>query len=1483
MLRAIATVSSSGSATSSCYYGKRLFLGPLLLTCNRGRSSAATTASSSSWCAINTHHHQRAITTTTPSFRQTSSSSWVVPPSRRGNERNVIDNIMIGGSYHGHSLLLPLVHLRSNDNMKLLRSESMRCFHSSAQFLEATTAASPSSSSSASAASSSRRRKKKKKKKKKGAKKPVESNTNQSGNSITGKKRMSRGGNNKKPKIKSKPEEVYQHRTHGETGRPIMTKELLDDMLLSSPQLSLLPKDVVFDNAKSWIHKAQSKMLFHQKYEHVAEGPQHDKLFFATLRTTVDTRSTDDIANDTTTTATSTTATTTTTANTIELVTTGAARSKKRAETLAASDLIANFAELGIDIRNPPDLAKMKKTLTEERFKSNVQRAQMILEVLNVSWPTFETLEQHASSSSSGKSGKKQLMGYVSNVRFYCRGAPISSSSEELGRSKAEAEGRALLAATAPGSVLEEFVGVRKMDELRDLIESSPAGHVAALHVPPLPDEALDVLANAMGSYADHVERMEMHAERKVWYEQEFHERRMRRQRQKNNSSGVGRVEWGGDGGAFRDKSRNDTMAQINETFAREEQSRREKADANPEGKQGQMKIIRDALPIKAIRDDLIDALKSQQVVVVSGGTGSGKSTQCPQYILEDAIFNEKGADTRIVVTQPRRIAAISVAERIADERDEAIGNSVGYTVRFNRRTPREAGASVEFLTTGVLLRRLVNDPSLDGVSHVMIDEVHERDIDTDFLLVLLRDLLTKRPELRVILMSATLDADSFGAYFSSGRDEKEMGSSRRTPVPVMSVPTKPRHPVEVVHLEDMTCEGGTANPTAIPTDIQDIAQSLLRLHDQQLQLELEEAVAEESAASRLEARSIAEDEGKITLDSDDEGSDSDSDTDDSDYGGDESVRSSSPSTRLEALRRAVSMRIGSTREETVQSSRTRNHLTMSDKREIGEITTKLLAKLAQHVAQVETDAGRKGSILCFLPGLDEIKEAMAILGDETDRSLRARMKVLPLHSTIPQDDQQKVFIPAADGTVKVILATNIAESSVTIDDVLCVIDGGLVRELNWDAEKSMSTMVTVPTSKASATQRLGRAGRVAPGKCYRIYSRGQHTAMLERPMPEIQRTALEATCLNTCTMTNDSVETFLSRAMDPPKEEAVAYAMERLKKLGAISVDPSSTTAGETLSPLGHCLSRLPLDPATGRMLIMGCVMQCLDPVLTAAACFSSREVFFTPPGLRQAQRKARQTFSEHSDIMASVRAYDEYQDILREEGWDVARQWASDNFISIHALTSVHSVRSQLINELNRIGLVHKNDLARSYGRNQQLRRDASVNRNAGTVSLYSAVWAGGIPDNLAARRQLGSFGTLRSRTENHAGLHPSSVAFHRKPPKQRQQLPLWFVYREMVLSSQVFLRGCTALKPEQILLCGGYELKSNGDQARGQRVLDDWIIVEGQCDDTLGVLSTARSEINAALDLKVMNPRKPLPEVQQSIIDAVCDCFDVLDETD
>ena len=304
------------------------------------------------------------------------------------------------------------------------------------------------------------------------------------------------------------------------------------------------------------------------------------------------------------------------------------------------------------------------------------------------------------------------------------------------------------------------------------------------------------------------------------------------------------------------------------------------------------MRETRRALPIVKIKDALTEALRTNQVVVVSGGTGSGKSTQCPQYILESAIANGLGPETRIVVTQPRRIAAVSVAQRVANERGEKAGNSVGFSVRLHGTSPRDEGASVEFVTTGVLLRRLMRDPALKGVSHVMIDEVHERDINTDFLLVLLRAGAPART--RVVLMSATLDAESFSEYFARSTDLKGVkglefdsggesalasgsaSSAAPPPAPLLSVPTKPRHPVETLYLEHLAGEADEDEDAVATDDVASssrdpsssaamegigakLASALLEAQDELLERELEEAVAEERAADAFDSEACAD------------------------------------------------------------------------------------------------------------------------------------------------------------------------------------------------------------------------------------------------------------------------------------------------------------------------------------------------------------------------------------------------------------------------------------------------------------------------------------------------------------------------------------------------------------------------------------------------------------------------------------------------
>ena len=1272
--------------------------------------------------------------------------------------------------------------------------------------------------------------------------------------------------------------------THGENGREVMTRQ-------KAKTLEGVPDS---QSVKNILHTASIKMLFKQRTTTTMDGPSHNATFITSVRTTVPEGVIVPIPSDAKVLE----------DGKVEFVNTGRAFGKKESHTLALTDLYSQFLEGGVDPRKPPDVRKILLEREKDKQQARKNRAQLILEMLGASRPQMTT-------ASKGRNFITEVTVFIDGgKKLVATGTAVS---------KAGSESEAVI--NSVGAPLEELMGKDRLSELNAIIDSSPANHVAMMSVSPLPDKAIDILVDAMGSPSEHDERMATLDEMQRKFEEKFAER----QESKWRATGDGKPSKADQiVQAARVSRAAERVAEQNVTYATEEAERLQRALEDEKSPQGVMKAIRDALPIKAIREDLINALRTEQVVVVSGGTGSGKSTQCPQYILEDAIASGQGPNTRIIVTQPRRIAAVSVAERVAAERDEPIGNSVGFAVRLHGTSPRDA-ANIEFVTTGVLLRRLMRDQSLDGISHVMIDEVHERDINTDFLLVLLRELITKRPDLRVVLMSATLDAESFSDYFA-GQDSGKK-------VPLMSVPTKPRHPVEIYHLEDLldetTPELDVEDESLLndhellnerkefPKSLKALAKELLMAQDRALHRELEEAEAEEIAAQQIERLAAAEDEQvevEVSEDEDDEDDDGDLSDENEDLAvemeGVVGRRGMSPrqmraSSRVRALRRAVALRDARTGESSMRSGALAKRKGESSEKEVSEITIQLVAQVAKHVATVETDAGRKGSILCFLPGWDEIKAAMAILEETSDPGLFEKIKVIPLHSTIPQEEQQKVFIPAPDGVVKVIFATNIAESSVTINDVLAVIDSGLVREMSWNAESGMSMMGTVCTSRASATQRTGRAGRVAPGSCYRIYSHGTLHAMAERPTPEIQRTALEATCLQTCSMTTSGVQQFLSKAMDPPAEETVAHAMDRLFKLGAIKSD--ATSGGEFLTPMGRLLSILPLDPGTGRMLIMGAVMKCLDPVLTAAACFSSRDPFYVPPGMRDEAREIRQSFCNTSDLLATVRAYDEFQRVVYEEGWDSARRWASDNFISVVALNTITSVRSQLLHELSRIGLVPDHDLEGYSSSKKTLRFDATVNHNSGNESLFAAVWAAGLPGNIAARRQIGNFGTLRTRMEDHAGLHPSSVAFHRKPPRDRTPLPRWFLYREMMLSSQVFLRDVTAMRPEQLMLFGGHELAKRDFMSTGadatsvpellldeagepiqppenrRTVLDDWVVIDSSCADTMDLLTDVRREIDAALAFKVMAPRKPLPEASDAIVDAVSGIFRILDERD
>ncbi|KAK3076941.1 hypothetical protein LTS18_011593, partial [Coniosporium uncinatum] len=379
----------------------------------------------------------------------------------------------------------------------------------------------------------------------------------------------------------------------------------------------------------------------------------------------------------------------------------------------------------------------------------------------------------------------------------------------------------------------------------------------------------------------------------------------------------------------------------------------------------------RKSLPAWQLQEDIVEAVNSHQVVIISGETGSGKSTQSVQFVLDDLIKRQLGEAANIICTQPRRISALGLADRVSDERCSTVGDEVGYSIRGESKG-RPGTTKITFVTTGVLLRRLQTSggrtedvvASLADVSHVVVDEVHERSLDTDFLLVLLRDVLKQRRDLKLILMSATLDADIFERYFNSVGAVGRIEIQGRT------------HPVTDYYLDDVIRMSGW-NGHDVDEDIED--------------------------------RALAE-----TL-------------------------------------RGIGMKIN-------------------------------YNLIAETVRLIDDELGdQDGGILIFLPGTMEI--------DRTLQALRSisNLHALPLHASLLPAEQKRVFPPAPRGKRKVIAATNVAETSITIEDIVAVIDTGRVKETSYDPQNNMVKLEEVWASRAACKQRRGRAGRVRAGKCYKL------------------------------------------------------------------------------------------------------------------------------------------------------------------------------------------------------------------------------------------------------------------------------------------------------------------------------------------------------------------------------------------------------------
>ncbi|KAK4492871.1 hypothetical protein RD792_000196, partial [Penstemon davidsonii] len=705
----------------------------------------------------------------------------------------------------------------------------------------------------------------------------------------------------------------------------------------------------------------------------------------------------------------------------------------------------------------------------------------------------------------------------------------------------------------------------------------------------------------------------------------------------------------------------------------------------------------RSKLPIASFKDVITSTTLSNQVVLICGETGCGKTTQVPQFLLDDAW--NKGETCKIVCTQPRRISAMSVAERIASERGEFVGDTVGYKIRLESKGGRHS--SLVFCTSGVLLNVLVNkgrskvkkkasSKMANGVSHIthiIVDEIHERDRFTDFMLAIIRDILPSNPHLRVVLMSATIDAERFSVYFGG--------------CPIIRVPGF-TYPVKSLYLEDVLSElRSTENNLLTSTKDNGTMEDSVLTEESKIALDeaIDLALSTDEFDTLLELISSKGDEKVFNY-----------------------QHSKTGVTPLMVF--AMKGRVGDIcmllsfdvdcKLKSNAGKTAFDYAEHNNQGEAAEIIKKHMEKtftyseedqklLEKYISNVNSELidcvlieqllrricsdSSEGAILIFLPGWDDIKRMRERLLDNPFFNDLSKFVIIPLHSMIPSVEQKKVFKRPPPGCRKIVLSTNIAETSITIDDVVYVIDSGRMKEKNYDPYSNVSTLHSSWISKASAKQREGRAGRCQPGICYHLYSKFHADSLPDFQVPEIKRMPIEELCLQVKLIDPScKIEDFLQKTLDPPIFETIRNAIIVLQDIGALSLD-------ENLTDLGKKLGSLPLHPLKSKMLFLGILLDCLDPALTLACASEYRDPFILPM-LPNEKKLASDAKSELASFYGG--SGDQLAVLAAFESWETAKskgkeaQFCSKYFISSSTMSMISGMRKQLKEELRRNGFI-------------------------------------------------------------------------------------------------------------------------------------------------------------------------------------------------
>ncbi|KAM0833501.1 hypothetical protein ACQ4PT_064227 [Festuca glaucescens] len=629
----------------------------------------------------------------------------------------------------------------------------------------------------------------------------------------------------------------------------------------------------------------------------------------------------------------------------------------------------------------------------------------------------------------------------------------------------------------------------------------------------------------------------------------------------------------------------------------------------------------RKTLPIYKFRDELLKAVDEYQVIVIVGETGSGKTTQIPQY-LHEAGYTARG---KVACTQPRRVAAMSVAARVSQEMGVKLGHEVGYSIRFEDCTSEKT--MIKYMTDGMLLREFLGEPDLAGYSVVMVDEAHERTLSTDILFGLVKDIARFRPDLKLLISSATLDAEKFSDYFDSA--------------PIFKIPGR-RYPVEVHY---------TKAPEA-------------------------------------------------------------------DY-----------------------------------------------------IDAAIVTILQIHVTQPP------GDILVFLTGQEEIETVDEILKHKT-RGLGTKipeLNICPIYANLPTELQAKIFETTPEGSRKVVLATNIAETSLTIDGIKYVIDPGFCKIKSYNPRTGMESLLINPISKASANQRAGRSGRTGPGKCFRLYTSYNYMHDLEdNTVPEIQRTNLANVVLTLKSLGIHDLVNF--DFMDPPPSEALLKALEQLFALSALN------SRGE-LTKTGRRMAEFPLDPMLSKSIVASEKYKCSDEVISIASMLSiGNSIFYRPKDKQVHADNARLNFHTGNvgDHIALLNVYNSWKET------DFSTQWCYENYIQVRSMKRARDIRDQLEGLLERV--------------------EIEICSNASDLDAIKKAITSGFFHHSARLQKNGSYRTVKNPQT--VFVHPSSGL--------AQLLPRWVIYHELVLTTKEYMRQVTELKPEWLVEIAPhyYQLKDVDD---------------------------------------------------------------------